>query len=153
MLHVIKREIVVRPWVKQGDFVDTRNILGRSMNSLNSDQSYVGSPRIHIQHRMSWINIISNNKPWEILLISCYNTFLSLHNFSVSLLVPNVISTALLYNPLRRHRSGLWKIDPMGDIHRIWRQTYDNIIYHKDLYNLNSIYYLQKNSVNCRGSV
>ena len=24
----------------------------------------------------------------------------------------------LTYNPLRRHRNGKWKINPMGDIHR-----------------------------------
>ena len=56
--------------------------------------------------------------------------FLSLHKYSLlHAKVPSIILTVLHYNPLWCHRSGIWKIYPMGDIHRIWNQTCDKSAY------------------------
>ena len=63
------------------------------------------------KHTRSCIKIICNHKPyaWNILFITCFNTifiFTSVHNL---IKCPSVISIVLCYNPLWRHRSGMWK--------------------------------------------
>ena len=65
---------------------------------------------ISIPDTTSWIKIISNHKQWEILFITCNNTISILILLLCSLLDAKdrtVISTALRYNPLRRHRNGI----------------------------------------------
>ena len=58
--------------------------------------------------------------------------FLSLHRFYVAFYMQKFLTSFqqyLIYNPLWRHRSSIWKIYQMGDIHLIWRQKCDKTKY------------------------